>query len=571
MNRAFLKTVLCTLFFAIITPGTIVLADPATDQALDTLWTKFNKSSLPAGVVSAVECVVQSEDEVMRSASQNHAAVLQRINALFSQYPENYSGIDIWDTWQNSAPASPFFGGPPAHTSLLMLRDIATTGSGATPARSIPVVMTVVICDQVTGTRPTKLDGSSTETVTINIHQGIIENDYKVLRQALRLFQRYVWGITRGELRLDVRFVRVPASIGFSFAAPNLLQLDNYTEPIQRQPSEILNNTDMWWVIYPDDRPVDTALASMSFVGGGGMGGYGSSPVFLCEDSWPLKNRFSGGGISREITYTEIERRCYLPQWFQHEFFHYLYQRFPEFGFENASHQWFDMRTWVPYGFVGKYETHYFSQSYHKYLDTANPSIAQRLRVAPKWSLELPGNHAPIANAQSVIVRQNTPLAITLKGSDPDNDSLTFVVINPPSKVKLTGLAPNVTCTPATNYLGNDSFTFRIVDSKGVNSPKATVSITVAPNVKTIAPEVAGTTIQLQNTENTLRYFLPAKSFVRISYFDIKGRLVASLVGQEQGPGNHTVAVPVSRFSKGVFVCVFHAGSFKNVERFTVN
>jgi hypothetical protein len=81
----------------------------------------------------------------------------------------------------------------------------------------------------------------------------------------------------------------------------------------------ILKNTYMWWVVYPETRPVDAKLASMNFVGEGGMGGFNNAPVFISEDALLLKNRFGGKGAGGERTFSEIERRCYLPQWFWKE------------------------------------------------------------------------------------------------------------------------------------------------------------------------------------------------------------------------------------------------------------
>jgi len=57
-------------------------------------------------------------------------------------------------------------------------------------------------------------------------------------------------------------------------------------------------------------------------------------------------------------------------------------------------------------------------------------------------------NDPPVANPQSVSVPRNTPTAITLTGSDPDNDPLTFEIVTPPTYGTLTGDAPNVTYTP---------------------------------------------------------------------------------------------------------------------------
>lgn len=88
-------------------------------------------------------------------------------------------------------------------------------------------------------------------------------------------------------------------------------------------------------------------------------------------------------------------------------------------------------------------------------------------------------NHTPAANAQSVSTAEDTAKAITLTGSDTDGEALTYAVVAQPTHGALSGTAPVLTYTPAANYAGADSFTFRVNDGT-VNSATATVSITVA-------------------------------------------------------------------------------------------
>ena len=87
-------------------------------------------------------------------------------------------------------------------------------------------------------------------------------------------------------------------------------------------------------------------------------------------------------------------------------------------------------------------------------------------------------NTAPLATGQSVTTAEDTARAITLAGSDPDGNPLTYTVVTSPSHGALSGTVPNVTFTPAANYTGSDSFTFRANDGL-MNSATATVLITV--------------------------------------------------------------------------------------------
>src|SRR5207249_3579048 len=69
-------------------------------------------------------------------------------------------------------------------------------------------------------------------------------------------------------------------------------------------------------------------------------------------------------------------------------------------------------------------------------------------------------NDAPVANSQSVSTSEDTPLSITLTGSDVDGDALTFTVVTGPAH----GTFDGTTYTPAANYNGPDSFTFSADD-----------------------------------------------------------------------------------------------------------
>src|SRR5207248_3234823 len=87
-------------------------------------------------------------------------------------------------------------------------------------------------------------------------------------------------------------------------------------------------------------------------------------------------------------------------------------------------------------------------------------------------------NHAPVANGQTVTTAEDTAKAIVLTATDADGDALTFSLVAGPLHGALSGVAPNITYTPAANYNGADSFTFKANDGT-VDSSAATVTITV--------------------------------------------------------------------------------------------
>ena len=94
------------------------------------------------------------------------------------------------------------------------------------------------------------------------------------------------------------------------------------------------------------------------------------------------------------------------------------------------------------------------------------------------WSISVTGNRQPTADPQSVATPYQTAAAITLTGSDPDQDPLTYAIVAGPSFGALSGTAPVVTYTPAAGYSGPDAFTFSVDDGQG-GLAQAIVSITV--------------------------------------------------------------------------------------------
>jgi MYXO-CTERM domain-containing protein len=88
-------------------------------------------------------------------------------------------------------------------------------------------------------------------------------------------------------------------------------------------------------------------------------------------------------------------------------------------------------------------------------------------------------NDLPVASAQSVAATEDTPVGVTLSGSDVDGDTLTYAVVDGPSHGTLSGTAPDLTYAPAENWAGTETFTFGVNDG-GADSSPATVTITVA-------------------------------------------------------------------------------------------
>ena len=89
-----------------------------------------------------------------------------------------------------------------------------------------------------------------------------------------------------------------------------------------------------------------------------------------------------------------------------------------------------------------------------------------------------PVNDAPVASAASLVSAEDSALPITLTGSDAEGDALTFSVMTPPAHGTLSGIAPDLTYTPAANYNGPDGFSFKVNDGN-LDSTAASVNINV--------------------------------------------------------------------------------------------
>ncbi len=89
-------------------------------------------------------------------------------------------------------------------------------------------------------------------------------------------------------------------------------------------------------------------------------------------------------------------------------------------------------------------------------------------------------NNPPVADNQTVTTAEDTPVDITLTGSDSDSDPITYHLGDLPTHGTVTGTPPEVAYTPDPDFHGSDSFTFKVNDG-AVDSAVATVDITVEP------------------------------------------------------------------------------------------
>jgi hypothetical protein len=93
-----------------------------------------------------------------------------------------------------------------------------------------------------------------------------------------------------------------------------------------------------------------------------------------------------------------------------------------------------------------------------------------------------PVNDAPVAMNQSLTTNPNVAKAVTMPATDVDGDALKYSIVQAPTNGTLSGTGSTRTYQPNQDYVGSDSFTFRVNDGS-LNSNVATVSISVVqPN-----------------------------------------------------------------------------------------
>src|ERR1041384_2499731 len=99
-------------------------------------------------------------------------------------------------------------------------------------------------------------------------------------------------------------------------------------------------------------------------------------------------------------------------------------------------------------------------------------------------NMNISTNQAPTALSQNVATDKNNQINITMTGKDDDNDPIQFAIVSKPTDASLDNFDTTkgtLTFVPETDYVGNESFGFKVIDDKGMESNVATVSVKVSP------------------------------------------------------------------------------------------
>lgn len=103
-------------------------------------------------------------------------------------------------------------------------------------------------------------------------------------------------------------------------------------------------------------------------------------------------------------------------------------------------------------------------------------------------------NQPALAFAQTVTTTRNSNAAVNLFATDAEGESISYTVVSSPTHGVLSGAAPALVYTPASNFTGADSFQFKASDPHGA-ATVATVSIIVqSTNTAPVANTLVVTT-----------------------------------------------------------------------------
>lgn len=323
--------------------------------------------------IKALTTFVQVE-EAINAGNYIQAKVL--MDDLYKTYPV---GDNLW--WQVwNAPNGANVGSPHCYYGLRMMEDIIAYGLKPNPLAKVKkVTMNIVLVGCSKGILPTtkeELEKGTGQFVTHTLNPKLKENNYQIIRQSLDLFIKYIKAITKGSLEIHVGFIELDTlclPVSVSKEKPYVASGD-YGLVLNALTKEAKDTTDWFMINYPSHVPEFPVFDDESFITGGMGADNKGGPVFIADDKWVVRKPAHLG----KGNYTDIERRTYLPQWLQHEFFHHLYRIYPELKLEVNGHDWFDRKFWAS-DFTGQFETDYYSETLHKRLQIDCEPLAKKL------------------------------------------------------------------------------------------------------------------------------------------------------------------------------------------------
>jgi hypothetical protein len=323
--------------------------------------------------VAAVTAFIQAEDAIKAG---DYASAKRFVEAVFETYPK---GNSIWWSVTGDVEGANI-GSPHAYYGLRMIEDIVDhhlNNPQDVEAKKAKMKIVLVGCSEgIQPTNFTELAAGGGPFVENSLEPKLVADDYRIVKQSFEFMSRYVTAITGGELEIEVEIVELPdVCLDVNVSTESPLVASGSIQPVWEAFSdEVKDDTDWWWILYPSHVPDFSAFDNSAFITGGMGLSQRGGPTFIIDDKWlSRKPPHIGTG-----NYSDIERRIYLPQWLQHEFFHHLYRAYPELELEVSGHDWFNRSFW-PADFEGQFETDYYAETLHKRLQTDCVPLAVKL------------------------------------------------------------------------------------------------------------------------------------------------------------------------------------------------
>ncbi len=91
-----------------------------------------------------------------------------------------------------------------------------------------------------------------------------------------------------------------------------------------------------------------------------------------------------------------------------------------------------------------------------------------------------PAPDLPVARTQEITVEPDGSARIVLRGSDPDDTSVVFIIVDGPEHGQLLGTGPELIYVADAGFAGTDQFTFMVMSGQEASEP-ATVTLVVDP------------------------------------------------------------------------------------------
>ncbi|MEO1652956.1 MAG: T9SS type A sorting domain-containing protein, partial [Bacteroidota bacterium] len=295
---------------------------------------------------------------------------------IHNAYP---TGTNQWWNIFND-PNGANIGTPHAYYGLRMIQDIVdfqlNKPENVSPQKTR---MKVVLVGGSEGIQPhteQELQSGTGPFIQNSLHPKLREENYRIVRQSLEFFFTYVTAITGGQMEIELEVLELPdLSLSVNVTNTQPYFATGSIQPVWETLSqEVKESTDWWWIMYPSHVPDFPTFDDEAFITGGmGLDEKGG-PAFIIDDKWIVRKPAHLG----KGDYSDIERRIYLPQWFQHEFFHHLYRAYPELRLEVNGHDWFNRNFWAS-DFVGQFEADYYAETLHKRLQVDCVPLVNKL------------------------------------------------------------------------------------------------------------------------------------------------------------------------------------------------